>query len=202
MIRHAKLVAFSLVARALVGCSSDHAGGGSSCGGDLAGAWQIDSESLTIDSPFDQPECQSAIRDAAVQVQGSVTYSAGDAAESDAGASTQTSSLSYAFSATERYSNACLKALSFDGATADACHGLEILWAGAVSVTCMPDGDACQCDFADRESADDTVTYRAANGQILVPGADPVDYCVQGNTLVETARTKSSHVVLSLHRMP
>lgn len=202
MIRHAKFVAFSLLAWALTACSSDGGSDNSRCGGDLTGAWQIDSESLTIASPFDQPECQRSIQDAAVQVQGSVTYTTADATGRDAGASTQTSSLSYSFTASERYSNACLKSLNFDGATADACHGLEILWAGAVSVTCMPDGDACQCDFADQESADDTEPYSAANGQILVPGADPVDYCVHGDELVESASTESSHVVLKMHRMP
>ncbi len=210
MTRYARFVTALGFGCALAACSSDHANttmGAStaascpapaSCGGVLTGAWQIDAECLTIDSPFDQPECQSSIRDVAVRVQGSVSYTEGDG---DAGPSTQTSSLTYDFTASERYSSACLHALRFDGATADACHGLELLWAGAVSVSCTPDGDACQCDFADQENANDSEPFDTANGQILVPGTDPVGYCVQGDKLVESASTSSSHVVLSMHRV-
>ncbi len=208
MIAHAKFVACSLVGLALSACGSSGGSDAStapscpapaSCGGDLIGAWQLDSECLTLDSPFDQPECTSSIQGVAVQVQGSVTYAAGDG---DAGTNTQTSAFTYAFTASERYSSACLKALRFDGATADACHGLELLWAGAVSVSCTPDGDACLCQFADQESAGDSEPFSAENGQILVPGADPVAYCVNGDALVESASTSSSHVVLRMHRMP
>jgi hypothetical protein len=170
------------------------------CGGDLTGTWQIDSECLSIDSPFQQPECQGSIKDVSVDVTGTVTYAPNAADTTDATAGTQTSTLSYTFAASERYSTACLKALNFEGATADSCHGLEVLWAGAVSVSCTPVTDACECDFADAESPPtDSEDFTISGHQIVMPNSDPVDYCRTGTHLVESAATSSSRAVITLH---
>ncbi|HEX3773503.1 MAG TPA: hypothetical protein VHV51_03510 [Polyangiaceae bacterium] len=204
MISLAKPVTLALLALAASACSSKgaSASGGdvcaevTACGGDLSGSWQIDSECLSIASPFDQPECQSSIADVSVGIQGSVSYDG-------ASAGTQTSSLSYQFAATERYSAACLEALDFDGATPEACHGLELLWAGPISVSCAPASDACECDFADQESSNDAQSFTVVNDQILPSdGSEPIDFCRTGDRLVETASTDSSRAVLTLHLMP
>ena len=175
-------------------CASD--GSDARCGGDIVGTWALDSECLSIDSPFQQAECKSAIRDVSVSVQGTVKYAASAA---DPTTGTQDASTHYEFSATERYDSACLKALGFEGATPDACHGLEILWAGAVAVTCSQAGSSCQCDFADAQQGTDSEQFSLMEGQIQLSSSGTVDFCRTGDRLVETADTGSSHAVISLH---
>jgi len=205
MISLANIAALTLMAGIVAACSSKSASDGAvanscaeakACGGDLRGTWQIDAECLSIASPFDQPECQSSIADVSVGIQGTVSYD-------DANAGTQTSALSYQFAATERYSSACLAALGFDGPTPEACHGLEVLWAGPISVSCMPVSGACVCDFADQESSNDSQAFTISNQQIVpADGSEPIDFCRTGDRLVESSRTNSSRAVLTLHLMP
>jgi len=202
MIRNAMFAVLIALAGCGVACggansaSSESCQAAPTCGGDLSGSWQIDSECLSIDSPFEQPECQAAIRDVSVAVSGTVRYAASG---TDSSAGTQTSNVSYQFAATERYSTPCLKALGFEGPSADACHGLELLWSGAVSVSCAPQAEACQCDSADAQTNTESEAFTLAGHQIVTDGEDPVDYCRSGNRLVESASTGASRALITLH---
>jgi len=171
-------------------------GSESHCGGDPLGTWAIDSECLTIDSPFQQPECQNAIQNVSVTVHGSVTYDA----NAEAGTGMQQSVVDSQFALTEQYSEACLKAIGFEGASADACHGLELLWAGTVAVSCQPVSGACSCDFADHQRSTDSQGFTLDGAQIVYDDSSRVDFCQNGDHLVETAATDSSRVIVSLHR--
>ena len=187
-----------------IACTADHdaeaapsCGTESRCGGNPMGTWAIDSECLTIDSPFQQPECQNAIQNVSVTVHGSVTY---DASAGAGGLGTQQSEVDSQFALSEHYSDACLKAIGFDGASADACHGLELLWAGTVAVSCQPITGACACDFADHQHSTDSQGFRLDGPQIVFDDSSRVDYCQSGDHLVETTATDSSRVIVSLHR--
>jgi hypothetical protein len=197
------LVPFPLFAMAAEGCSSSSPGASSSspscpsatpCGGDVAGTWQIDSECIVMAPPFAEPECRDVVRRSTVDAGGSVTYTPG----SDPTSGTQTLHLQYTLAITHVYSAACLRAIGSGAASAASCQGLQLYWAGVYSVTCMQVNDTCECQFADQNTLDQVDDYTITGEQIVLTSSGPVDYCRQGDKLVESTAPDGSASFLSL----
>jgi hypothetical protein len=191
-------------ALALEACSAPSPGASSTaascpsvtrCGGDVAGTWQIDSECIVMAAPFAEPECRDVVQQSTVDASGSVTYTPG----SDPASGTQTLHLEYTLAITHVYSAACLRAIGSGAASPASCQGLELYWAGAYSVTCAPMNDACECHFADQNTLDQVDDYTLAGEQIVLASSGPVDYCRQGDGLVESTAPDASASFLSLH---
>jgi hypothetical protein len=200
----AALAQLAVVATAASACGGDPATGGTcsavaACGGDVAGTWQIDGECLAIASPFAEPACQKAVDRSTVTIQGTVVYApAGD----DATTGTQTLDLTYALTIDETYSSACLAAIGLQGASPQACAGLQAYWTGPYAVNCTPAGDTCECRFDDQNTIHESDTYSVANEQLTLDASGPVDYCRRSDTLTESSLSGLSTSRLTMHRVP
>lgn len=166
------------------------------CGGDLAGIWEVDSECLSIQSPFTQPECQAAVRAVELASSGTISYTV---LPLDPESGTMQPNFTYRLAADEIYSMACLVALGFAGGTAEACQGLELLWAGPIAVTCAPALGGCRCQFADEQRVDAPMDYTIRDGQIVFSPTDVVSYCRTGDSLLESAVTDAAVSRVALH---
>jgi hypothetical protein len=201
------MMPFAVVAVACTACSSaaapPSAGGATctattACGGDVAGTWAVDSECLTIDSPFAEPECQSAVRKSNVTVAGTVTYTP---SANDPNSGTQQVNLSYSIDIDEVYSADCLKAIGLGGPSVQACAGLQAYWTGPYAETCTPRQDGCECTFTDQSKIDQSDSYTIQNQQLVLASSGSTDFCRSGSTLVEGSTTTSATSTLRMHLM-
>jgi hypothetical protein len=187
------------------GCASPSGGGSSggacaetsACGGDVAGTWQFDSACLSIAPPFAEAACQDAVRQSSITVSGTVAYTP---SASDPNSGTQEVDATYSFVIDEVYSDACLKALQFRGASAQACAALQSYFAGPYALACAPLADTCDCTFSDRETVHQSEPYSIQGMQIVVASSG-AGFCRAGDVLVVSSDVDGSVSRQTLHRI-